>query len=791
MPKVKEDKSDEEFETVAIDHIKEETSDEEEPEGYQDHIQQVNRKGKKSGGFQSMGLSYPVYKSVMGMGYKVPTPIQRKAIPVVLQGKDIVAMARTGSGKTAAFLIPMIEKLKQHSVKVGVRALVLSPSRELATQTLKFCRDFAKHTDLRSQVFVGGDSMEDQFSALASNPDIVVATPGRLMHLIIEMNLDLKTVEYLVFDEADRLFELGFAEQLREITLRLPPTRQTLLFSATLPKILVDFARAGLVNPTLIRLDVDSKIPRDLQMYFFSCKHESKEGALLYLLRNCIPQEQQTIVFVSTKHHVEYIHEILKENGLSSTYIYGALDQAARKGNLARFRYGKAKIMVVTDVASRGVDIPLLDNVINYDFPPASKVFVHRVGRTARAGRRGAAWSLVSQDELPYMLDLQLFTGRPLVFASQLKDQKPNYTTELIYGNLPSYQVDLESESFVGLCKSSVAIQTMQQSCVNGFKLYIKSRPPATKASHQRAKDITNINIGIHPLFADQINSQELEQLEMVNSLTNFRPPETIFEIGKRGGKSSEAILMQKRRRQLQNTIQLKKKQLEEKRKQEQQQQEKAIQKNSEEKEFYLSYRPSDADAEQGYAMQKDFSDAARQAAMDLVGDDPDDLRKRGQLKWDSKNHRFSRDQVGSDNKKRIKTDQGTVVLASFKSDRFERWKKNTKTDMPKTGEQEIQGFQHKERRYRHNTVYNPNTESKNFARKVASMEKTWRKEGKTPKDIGKMRSEYVSQFKEKNKVQSELKSASEIAKARKLKDQRRAKTGRHNQKAPKRKPRK
>jgi ATP-dependent RNA helicase DDX54/DBP10 len=159
------------------------------------------------------------------------------------------------------------------------------------------------------------------------------------MHLIIESNLDLKTVEYVVFDEADRLFEMGFAEQLREIMLRLPIARQTLLFSATLPKLLIDFARAGLENPTLIRLDVDTKISRDLQMYFFSIKHDEKEGALLYLLQNAIPAEQQTVIFASTKHHVEYIHGILKKQGLSSTYIYGSLDQSARKVHLARFRF--------------------------------------------------------------------------------------------------------------------------------------------------------------------------------------------------------------------------------------------------------------------------------------------------------------------------------------------------------------------------------------------------------------------------------------------------------------------
>lgn len=449
-----------------------------------------------------LGLSYPVFKAILNQGYKVPTPIQRKAIPMILDGQDVVGMARTGSGKTAAFLIPLVERLKVHSIKVGARALILSPSRELATQTLKVTREFSKNTDLRSCVFVGGDNMDDQFSALMTNPDIIIATPGRLMHLIIESNLDLKTVEYVVFDEADRLFEMGFSEQLREILLRLPPSRQTLLFSATLPKLLIDFAHAGLQNPTLIRLDVDSKISSDLRMYFFSVKHEEKEGALLYLMHNSIPKDQQTIIFVSTKHHVEYINAFLTKNGFSSTYIYGSLDQAARKVHLARFRYQKVKILVVTDVAARGIDIPLLDNVINYDFPPSSKIFVHRVGRTARAGKKGCSWSLVTNDELPFMLDLQLFTGRPLVFASTFKDdQTPNYTSELVYGLLPSTEVGLESETFAASIKNDVGLLAQLESSKNAYKMYLKSRPVATKAAYARAKEFSLQFIGIHPEF--------------------------------------------------------------------------------------------------------------------------------------------------------------------------------------------------------------------------------------------------------------------------------------------------
>ena len=190
-------------------------------------------------------------------------------------------MARTGSGKTAAFVIPMIEKLKAHSARVGARALILSPSRELALQTLKVVKEFGRGTDLKCVLLVGGDSLEEQFGFMAANPDIIIATPGRFLHLKVEMSLDLSSIKYVVFDEADRLFEMGFAAQLTEILHALPSSRQTLLFSATLPKSLVEFARAGLQEPSLVRLDAESKVSPDLESAFFSVKSAEKEGALL------------------------------------------------------------------------------------------------------------------------------------------------------------------------------------------------------------------------------------------------------------------------------------------------------------------------------------------------------------------------------------------------------------------------------------------------------------------------------------------------------------------------------
>ncbi|NP_001243975.1 ATP-dependent RNA helicase DDX54-like protein [Bombyx mori] len=342
------------------------------------------KKKKSSGAFQSMGLSFPVLKGITKRGYKQPTPIQRKTIPIALTGKDVVAMARTGSGKTACFVLPILEKLLVPNNKPtpgkNLRALILSPTRELALQTLRFVRELGKFTGLTSAAILGGESIEQQFNVMSgSSPDIVVATPGRFLHICIEMCLKLDNIKIVVFDEADRLFELGFGEQLQEICARLPSSRQTLLFSATLPKMLVEFARAGLSDPTLIRLDVDWKLPSTLWLGWISVRAELKTAALLILLDKVLtPTTPQAVVFAATKHHVEYLHLILQQAGISSTYAYSGLDPSARKIALGRFTNKKCSVLIVTDVAARGLDLPALDTVINYNFPAKPKLFVHR-----------------------------------------------------------------------------------------------------------------------------------------------------------------------------------------------------------------------------------------------------------------------------------------------------------------------------------------------------------------------------------------------------------------------------
>ncbi|EOY16526.1 Hydrolases, acting on acid anhydrides, in phosphorus-containing anhydrides,ATP-dependent helicases,nucleic acid binding,ATP binding,RNA binding,helicases isoform 6 [Theobroma cacao] len=513
---------------------------------------QKEKKKAKSGGFESLNLSPNVYRGIKRKGYKVPTPIQRKTMPLILAGNDVVAMARTGSGKTAAFLVPMLEKLKQHVPQGGVRALILSPTRDLALQTLKFTKELGKFTDLCISLLVGGDSMENQFEELAQNPDIIIATPGRLMHHLTEVDdMSLRTVEYVVFDEADSLFGMGFAEQLNKILTQLSENRQTLLFSATLPSALAEFAKAGLRDPQLVRLDLETKISPDLKLMFFTLRQEEKHAALLYLVRDHISSDQQTLIFVSTKHHVEFLNILFREEGIEPSVCYGDMDQDARKINISKFRSRKTMLLVVTDVAARGIDIPLLDNVINWDFPPKPKIFVHRVGRAARAGRTGTAFSFVTSEDFPYLLDLHLFLSRPIRAAPTEEEvlqgmdgvmnkiDQAIANGETVYGRFPQKIIDLVSDRVREMIDSSAELNNLQKTCTNAFRLYSKTKPLPARESIKRAKDLPRE--GLHPIFKNILEGGELVALAFSERLKAFRPKQTILEAEGEAAKSKHS----------------------------------------------------------------------------------------------------------------------------------------------------------------------------------------------------------------------------------------------------------
>lgn len=376
--------------------------------------------------------------------------------------------------------------------------------------------------------------MEGQFEELAQNPDIIIATPGRLMHHLSEVDdMSLRSVEYVVFDEADCLFGMGFAEQLHKILTQLNENRQTLLFSATLPSALAEFAKAGLRDPQLVRLDLETKISPDLKLTFFTLRQEEKLAALLYLIREQIGSHEQTLIFVSTKHHVEFLNVLFKAEGIEPSVCYGDMDQDARKIHVSRFRARKTMLLIVTDIAARGIDIPLLDNVINWDFPPKPKIFVHRVGRAARAGRTGTAFSFMTSEDMPYLLDLHLFLSKPVRAAPTedevLQDMDGVFSKidqaiangETIYGRFPQTVLDLVSDRVRETIDTSAELTSLKKTCTNAFRLYSKTKPLPAKESIRRSKELPCE--GLHPVFKNVLAGGELMALAFSERLKTFR----------------------------------------------------------------------------------------------------------------------------------------------------------------------------------------------------------------------------------------------------------------------------
>jgi ATP-dependent RNA helicase DDX54/DBP10 len=393
---------------------------------------------------------------------------------------------------------------------------------------------FILSVDLRTSIIVGGDSMESQFEDLSDCPDIIIATPGRLMHHLIDVkDMTLRSVEYVVFDEADSLFSMGFEKDLRGILRALSDTRQTLLFSATMPSQLKDFAKAGLRDPEVVRLDLDKRISPDLKLAFFTLRQEEKLAALLYLVRERISSEEQTIIFVSTKHHVEFLNILFREEGLEASVSYGAMDQEARMIHISKFRARKTMLLIVTDIAARGLDIPLLDNVVNWDFPAKPKLFVHRVGRVARQGRIGTAYTFVTSEDMPFLLDLHLFLSKPLRPAPteeellkdmdglNLKIDEAIANGESVYGRFPQTVLDLVSDGLKGVISECAELIALEKPCANAFRLYLKTRPMPSKESIRRAKD--SPHEGLHPIFRDVLRSDELSALAFSERLKSFR----------------------------------------------------------------------------------------------------------------------------------------------------------------------------------------------------------------------------------------------------------------------------
>ena len=361
--------------------------------------------------FAGLGLLPELVRAVAEEGYDAPTPIQRDTIPLALLGRDVVGSAQTGTGKTAAFLLPILQRLA-HEPASGhrLRALVLVPTRELAEQVLERARAYGRHLHLRAAAIYGGVGMEPQTQAVRRGVDIVVATPGRFLDHMGRGHLDLSHVEVLVLDEADRMLDMGFAPDVRRILDALPEERQTLLFSATISDDVDRLARRALQNHTAVETSRRASPAEGIEHGIFAVDKLNKKDALVSILR--LDFMRRVLVFTRTKYGADKLARHLKREGVPAAAMHGDKAQSTRLRTLEEFREGRVRILVATDLAARGIDVDQIELVVNFDVPTDPEVYVHRVGRTARAGAQGLALTLMSPDEWLLMADIEKLIGQ-------------------------------------------------------------------------------------------------------------------------------------------------------------------------------------------------------------------------------------------------------------------------------------------------------------------------------------------------------------------------------------------
>lgn len=358
--------------------------------------------------FDRLGLSAPLLKAVKEQGYTEATPIQEQAIPVILKKKDILAGAQTGTGKTAGFTLPMLELLlraKPHKGKRKIKALILAPTRELAAQVGESVSLYAKHTPFQSTIIFGGVKINPQLVALRKGVDIVVATPGRLLDHISQKSIDLSGVDFLILDEADRMLDMGFINDIRKVIAVLPKQRQTLLFSATYSNAIKKLSNTLLNAPTLIEVARANTSSEIVKQSVYHVDKTRKRELLTHLITE--GEWKQVLVFTRTKHGANRLSGQLDSDGIASAAIHGNKSQNARTKSLADFKAGKLRVLVATDIAARGIDIDHLPHVVNFELPNVSEDYVHRIGRTGRAGNEGEAVSLVCVDEDEFLANIE------------------------------------------------------------------------------------------------------------------------------------------------------------------------------------------------------------------------------------------------------------------------------------------------------------------------------------------------------------------------------------------------
>jgi ATP-dependent RNA helicase RhlE len=361
--------------------------------------------------FTELNLIPELVRACAALGYTKPTPIQSSAIPIVLSGGDMIGCAETGTGKTAAFLLPIIQRLKAKSLP-GIRVLVIAPTRELASQTESAYRDFALKSSPRCVAIIGGASMQRQREALRRGAGVLIATPGRLLDFMERERLDLSRVEVLVLDEADRMLDMGFLPAIRRVLAMLPTKRQTLLFSATMPPSIEQLARSTMKEPKLIEVSQRGRAATMVQQTAYLVEQHSKTALLLELLEKEREPFERVLVFTRTRRGAERLSHILKARDHSVDRIHADRSQPQREAALRQFSNGRTRVLVATDIAARGLDVDSVSHVINYDVPAAPEDYVHRVGRTGRAGNEGKAITMVAPVDELSLRAIERLTGQ-------------------------------------------------------------------------------------------------------------------------------------------------------------------------------------------------------------------------------------------------------------------------------------------------------------------------------------------------------------------------------------------
>lgn len=362
--------------------------------------------------FENLKLIEPILRALQETGYTIPTPIQEKSIPILLQGKDLLGCAQTGTGKTAAFSIPILQKLYMSGNRQGIKALILTPTRELAIQIGESFDAYGKYTGLKHAVIFGGVGQKPQTDELKRGIQILIATPGRLQDLVNQGFINLKTLDFFVLDEADRMLDMGFIHDIRRILKLLPLRRQTLFFSATMPPEIEKLANSMLTDPVKVEVTPASSTVDTISQSVYFVEKNEKKNLLLHLLKN--PEIESVLIFTRTKYGADKLARILNKAGIGAEAIHGNKSQNARQRALSGFKSHTLRVLIATDIAARGIDVDQLSHVINYELPNVPETYVHRIGRTGRAGHDGIAISFCESEELPYLKDIQKLIGKTI-----------------------------------------------------------------------------------------------------------------------------------------------------------------------------------------------------------------------------------------------------------------------------------------------------------------------------------------------------------------------------------------